>query len=172
MKILVITFLFLVLSQVLNAEEKLNEFLKETNFEKLEGKAPDFKLVTTKNDTISLESFKGNFLLIHFWATWCKPCRKEIPEFEKLNKDFEKIEAKILGVSIDSQKDSLKAIKFANKFSFTNSLVISGEISEDYWSWGIPTTILVSKEGVLLGRVRGVVNWRKFSESFKDFLQK
>lgn len=153
-------------------DKMLNEFLKETNFEKLEGNAPDFKLTTTQNDTISLESFKGKFLLIHFWATWCKPCRKEMPEFEKLNKDFEETDAEILGVSIDSSNDSLKAIEFANKFLFTNTLAISGSISENYWSWGIPTTILISKEGELLGRIRGAVNWEKFSTSLKKYLTK
>lgn len=172
MKKIITAFLFLIFSQTFAGDKGLDDFFEKTGFEKLKGKAPNFHLITTTNDTISLESFEGKFLLVHFWATWCKPCRKEMPEFAELEEELKNVDIEVLGVSIDSKSDSLQAVEFAERFSFPNALAISGEISEDYWAWGIPTTILISEEGMLLGRVRGVINWNNFSSLFKEYLSK
>jgi thiol-disulfide isomerase/thioredoxin len=142
--------------------QEIRTYFSELGIEILsDGKAPIFKLETLQGDTLSLENFYGELLILHFWATWCKPCRREMPELEQLHRQLANKPVTILGISIDNENDGLKvenALKEINA-SFSNALSSSGKISKDYWAWGIPTSYFVDKEGRLLGRIRGNVEW-------------
>jgi peroxiredoxin len=139
----------------------LKSYFRELNIESLSGEAPHFGLVTLSGDTISLERFKGSLLILHVWATWCQPCRKELPALEKLHLQVKNLPVSVLGISIDQPKDSLQislAVK-AMKLTFPNAAAFSGTISADYWTWGIPVTYLIDENSRFLGRVRGAGKW-------------
>jgi thiol-disulfide isomerase/thioredoxin len=100
--------------------QEIRTYFSELGIEILsDGKAPIFKLETLQGDTLSLENFYGELLILHFWATWCKPCRREMPELEQLHRQLANKPVTILGISIDNENDGLKvenALKEINKF--------------------------------------------------------
>ena len=146
----------------LGAQPKhLNSYFKKLNIESLSGEAPHFELITLSGDTISLERYKGELLILHVWATWCQPCRQELPALEGLQSQIKNLPVSVLGISIDQQRDSLKISLAVRemKLTFPNAAAFSGTISTDYWAWGIPVTCLIDENSRFIGRVRGAGKW-------------
>lgn len=121
--------------------------------------APDFSLELQSNakpsgDFVKLSDYKGKALFLHFWATWCPPCKVELPHMEKLS---QKIQAKgsdskivFLAICISDSQKSFSSFMEKNKYTFTGGLDASGAIARKYGIQGIPTSILISPEGKIL----------------------
>jgi peroxiredoxin len=155
----------LVVASVLPAmtrNKKVDKLFSELQIEKLsEEAAPDFKLTTLDGDTISLRNNQNKLIILHFWATWCKPCRKEMPELENLAQKLNGLPVTILGISIDEATDSNKVKQAVGELgiSFPIAAKYTGKISDVYWTWGIPATYLVGASGKILGRMLGPRRW-------------
>tara|TARA_A100001037_G_C14642209_1_gene410676 strand:+ start:53 stop:556 length:504 start_codon:yes stop_codon:yes gene_type:complete len=136
-----------------------------------------------KIDTLKLRDISGNeliysnktnkILLINFWATWCSPCIKEIPELLKLEKEFEN-EIKVVFISVD-QNPSKVVPKFLKKNNLTDLVVFNDQNLSTAESLGVkimPTTIIVNKNFEEIARITGYINWLdKDSKKFiKDIL--
>ncbi len=113
-----------------------------------------------------LEKKDDKIYVINFWATWCAPCVKELPYFEKINKDYADKNVKVLLVSLDFPKQvEKKLIPFINRKKLQSDVVFFNDINEDFWikaideSWSgaIPATIIYNK------------NKRKFYEQSFDY---
>ncbi len=133
--------------------------------------APLFSYPNKEGDkTYGPDSFKGKYLLIDFWASWCGPCRKEIPNLRKEYDKYHKQGLEILSVSIDSKKDKwLKAID-EEKMPWTQILAPESgkDIMKTYQFSGIPYIILLDKEGKILAKnLRGKKLSDKLTEIFK-----
>ncbi|MFA5782161.1 MAG: TlpA disulfide reductase family protein [Bacteroidales bacterium] len=150
----------------MEAEKQLAENKLDVGF-----KAPDFKLETPDGKSVSLSSFKGKFVLIDFWASWCAPCRQENPKMIKLYKQYKDKDFTILGVSLDRDKDSwINAIK-------TDKLIWTQISDLKYWDSPvaklynvrtIPYSILIDKEGKILAKgLRG----EKLAEKIKEVVK-
>ncbi len=124
---------------------------------------PPFRLVTLNGDTISPKGLRGKVVVLHFWATWCKPCRTEMPALEALyNKVKEQhLPVVFVGISIDRPKDADKIPHALQKMGITFPIApaFSGTIPGDYWTWGIPVTYIISPSGKLVGRIMGTRDW-------------
>ncbi|MEO9886186.1 MAG: TlpA disulfide reductase family protein [Balneola sp.] len=82
-------------------------------FELTQNEIPNFRLKNLDNRTVSYNQIKGeNLTVIDFWATWCKPCVKSIPEFVKMDKEFEDDQVKFIGISIDGPRNKAKVKPF------------------------------------------------------------
>ena len=116
------------------------------------GELPDGK-------TVRLEDYQGRFVLLNFWATWCLPCLKEMPEFEKVFQEMG--EEKLVVLAVGMGEDTGKISKFAEKYGFTFPLLADPdmEITRLYGVKNIPVTYLINPEGVILGRALGVRDW-------------
>lgn len=164
---------FILTSVRVGAQEKsLKSYFAEFNVEVLSEKsAPEFHLRTVAGDTVSLATMKGQIVILHFWATWCKPCRHEMPLLEKLFKESHEMTVSILGIFIDDKKDSLKILPALKEMgiTFPNAPAFSGEISKAYWTWGIPVTYIIDPQGQFIGRLRSGRDWA--SPEMKTFLR-
>lgn len=118
-------------------------------------KAPNFTLEDTTGKPVSLNDFRGNYLLLDFWASWCGPCRRENPNVVKMYKKFNDKGFEVLGVSLDSKRDKwLKAIEEDN-LTWTHVSELKGWDSKAgklYGVMSIPHTVLINKEGVIVAK--------------------
>lgn len=124
---------------------------------------PPFRLVTLAGDTLSPDRFRGQIVLLHFWATWCKPCRTEMPALEALHQKVraQHLPVVIVGISIDRSKNADKIPPALREMGITFPIAaaFSGSIPDAYWTWGIPVTYIITPSGKLLGRIMGTRDW-------------
>lgn len=109
--------------------------------------------------TVSLKDFRGKLVLLNFWATWCEPCREEMPAMERLYQEFKDKGFVVLAVDVkDRQKD---AQAFVKELKLTYPVVFDpeGRAGLLYGAWGLPTTYLIGRTGFGLARLWGPANW-------------
>lgn len=122
--------------------------------------APDFTLADLGGKKVSLSSFKGTVVLLNFWATWCGPCRAEMPALNKLYLDLRDKGLAVLAVSVDDSEKSVRAFMKQRKFSFPVLMDTEKEVSFDsYAVMGLPTTVLVDKKGMIAETIIGEREW-------------
>lgn len=129
--------------------------------------APDFTLKTLQGDTFTLSDHEGKVVVINIWATWCGPCRKEIPDFIELQ---EEMKEKVLFVGVSVDEEGWKAVRpFARKYEFNYPLVVdNGVVEQSYGPFrGIPTTFIINKRG----QVEYIAPGRVTKEMIKPALQ-
>lgn len=109
--------------------------------------APDFTLPNQHGESVSLSEQRGKVVLINFWASWCAPCRQEMPKMEAMYNKYEPEQFEILAVNIGDQAD--RAIKLASELglSFPVLFDTNGEVGRRYNIQSMPTTIIVDQEG-------------------------
>lgn len=137
--------------------------------------APNFSLLDQNDQTVTLEDFKGKYVLLDFWATWCKPCIQEIPYIDKLHKaiDSEKIE--VISICVDKNTDVQKSLwkKIIKKHNAQWTQVYEGSEGtlRNYKIEGFPTLILINPEGEIIERgpsLRGPNNINVVSKYMSD----
>ncbi len=120
---------------------------------------PDFTLPDPAGKKISLKDFRGKLVFLNFWASWCLPCREEMPAMERLYKEFKDKNFVILAVNVkDKRKD---ALAFIQELKLTYPVVFDpdGQVGLLYGAWGVPTTYLIGPKGEGLARVWGPAEW-------------
>lgn len=116
--------------------------------------APDFKIPDTKDDTVQLSDFKGKYILIDFWASWCAPCRASNPALLEAYNLFKYRDFTIIGISVDKQKDRwLKAIEEDGLIWINlSNLEGWGEISTLYGVKAVPQNFLLDPQGIIIDK--------------------
>ena len=150
---------FLLIGQdsllTLSQKNAVKKALKDIN------KAPDFTLTAMNDSIYTLSELEGKVVLINFWATWCGPCRMEIPEFNELQKNYHEKGLEILGISIDDNKKQLK--NFAKSFAVDYPLLYGSardmnKVMKDYGGvYAVPSSFLVGKEGSIIWSYPGAI---------------
>jgi peroxiredoxin len=122
--------------------------------------APPFTLRNLEGNHVSLHSFRGQVVVVNFWATWCVPCRIEMPSFENLYRRFRSEGLTVLAVSLDKGADQ-KVRDFVEEYqlSFPVLLDSEGKAEKRYPSISIPFTFVIDKTGRVVARVDGAKNW-------------
>ena len=123
-------------------------------------KAPNFTFPDIHGKEVSLSEYRGKVVLVNVWATWCPPCRKEMPSMQKLYDKFKGGNFEILAVSIDSQGREVVA-PLIEKMNLTfPALLDPGEtIKPLYGITGVPESFIIDKDGVLVEKIIGPINW-------------
>lgn len=113
--------------------------------------APDFSLETLEGTTVSLAEYRGRPVLINFWASWCPPCRSEMPAMEKMYREFKSTGFEILAVNVTNQDRLSDARTFVSQhqLSFPIPLDRTGEVSELYQISSLPTSFFVDEQGII-----------------------
>ena len=129
--------------------------------------APDFSLRNLKGNYESLDSFRGQVVVLNFWATWCAPCRVEMPSFEKLYRRYRSEGVAVLAVTLDKNAGpKIKSFVDEYELSFPILLDEEGEVERLYPSMTIPFTYVIDREGRVVARVDGAKNWES-NETFE-----
>jgi thiol-disulfide isomerase/thioredoxin len=139
--------------------------------EKIPRPAVDFFVKSTDGQRISLSKLKGKVVVVNFWATWCPPCREEIPGFNEVYEKYRNQGLEIIGLSIEQGKES-EVISFTrtNKMSYPVSIA-SPELIEDYGPIDlIPTTFIVNKDGDIVYKQVGSISSSQLESIIKPLL--
>lgn len=137
-------------------------------------KAADFKLEQLNGTTLSLDQLKGKVVFLNIWATWCGPCREEMPSMETLydemkgNKDFV-----MLAVSQDTKGRSVVAPYIAQYgYNFTVLLDPENKVGESYDVSGVPETFIINRNGRIVAHHMGAFDWSRpdVKEALKELL--
>ncbi|HZR45283.1 MAG TPA: redoxin domain-containing protein [Candidatus Manganitrophaceae bacterium] len=122
--------------------------------------APDFRIKNLKGGLTSLSQHRGKVVLINFWATWCEPCRAEMPSMEELYSNYSRNDFEILAVSIDTTGEPPVHL-FIEDFGFTFPVLMDEEftVNDHYQVRVVPTSILVDRKGVIARRLLGAKDW-------------
>lgn len=137
--------------------ETRNKIIKkyeEAKQKQLTGKAPDFTLPDIKGKKVKLSDYEGKYLLIDFWASWCKPCRMKIKELKKEYDRLQKLGVEVIAISCDQKKeDWLKAVEEdqpAWKQLLVDKEINGSDTADDYKVEFLPTLYLISPDGIVL----------------------
>jgi len=119
----------------------------------------DFTLQFLSGGSAALSSYKGKVVILNFWATWCPPCREEMPSMETLYQRYKNNGFEMLAVNIRENTDTVRQFIQRNNYNFPIMLDLDGRVNANYGVISIPTTFIINKEGRMVGRVIGSIYW-------------
>ena len=122
--------------------------------------APDFQLEDTKGNQVSLTALRGKVVLVNFWATWCPPCREEMPSMEKLNQlmagdDF-------VMLAVNAEKDGRTVVPaFLEKAPYSFTILYDDEavVQTLYGVYKFPESFIIRKDGTIAEKIVGPIDW-------------
>lgn len=136
--------------------------------------APDFSVKDLNGKEVRLSTLKGKVVMVNFWATWCPPCKEEIPSLMKLNKSMEGKPFQMLAISIDDGgKEIVERYFRVSGNSLPAYLDTDGNVSRLYGTTGVPETFIVDRNGLIQKKVVGGMDWNsKEVLAYLDELEK
>ena len=134
--------------------------------------APSYAARNLQGDSVTLASLRGKPVLLNVWATWCLPCKEEIPYLQTLHEKHGAEGLQIIGVSIDARGDETKITNFASDFRMTYPIWRDPDekVNARFLAIGVPSTYLIDRNGVLLWKHLGTL--RASSAGFQEALSK
>jgi peroxiredoxin len=109
--------------------------------------APDFTLKSKENGNIKLSEQRGNIVLVNFWASWCGPCRDELPEMEALYQEYQDLGFEILAINVDDEASKADVLLDDIEVSFPVLYDTLGDVSKLYDVNAMPTTVMIDRDG-------------------------
>ena len=132
-------------------------------------KAPGFDAMDLRsNRPVTVDDYRGKVVLLNIWATWCPPCRDEMPSMERLHKKLAGTDFRIAAVSVDGdvfypaeQKGPTEIMAFAGQLGLTFDILHdqSGAIRRAYDIFGVPESFVIDRDGVIVKRIIGAADW-------------
>lgn len=133
--------------------------------------APDFTLSDLDGNWFRLSDLRGKVVFVNFWATWCPPCRAEMPEMEAVYQEYKDKNVVVVGVDISESEDEVRQFVGEGGYNWTFVIDTTGVVMESYDITAIPTSIFIDREGVIRAVNIGAMNKRgmeaKLAEAMK-----
>ena len=122
-------------------------------------RAPSFALDDLSAKRVSLKDLRGKVVFLNFWATWCVPCRQEMPTMEKLQREMKEQGLEVVAINIRESKREVQ--KFIGELGLTFQILLDkdGKVSEEYGAWAIPLSYFINRKGEFVGKVDGPREW-------------
>jgi len=143
--------------QILNQDEK-------PAGAKVGAPAADFTLEDLEGNKVSLSDYKGKKVFLNFWATWCEPCKQEMPEMEKIHETYEDVV--VLAINLDTEKD-IQGFMDEHGLTFQALLDVDEEVNDQYEVVSIPTSFFIDEEGIIRKKIVGVLDYEKMEENIE-----
>lgn len=135
--------------------------------------AIDFELEDMQGVLRKLSSYRGKIVFLNFWATWCGPCRIEMPSMQRVYEEF-KGEGLVI-VAVDLREDREQVKRFLDQYGLTFPVLLdkTGRVGATYGARAIPTTYLIDRKGYIIGRAIGAREWdtREMKSFFQEILK-
>lgn len=141
----------------LPVENSNDKIAMENSQTPIKEKAIDFKLKDLNGNDVSLNDFKGKNVLLNFWATWCPPCKAEMPDMEKFYQENKNSDLVILAVNLGEDKQTVKSFIDKNKYNFNILLDSDQDVAIKYNIVSIPTSFFIDKESNIVSRKIGAM---------------
>ena len=142
-----------------------------SNVESADKKATDFSLENINNRTVRLSDYENKVIILNFFATWCPPCRSEIPDFVELMDEYGDKDFVIIGVSVDKTGMS-EVKKFAGEYNINYPVLLDDGLASNAYGpiRSIPTTFIIDKNGNIVDKIIGAREKDYFEDAIKPLL--
>jgi cytochrome c biogenesis protein CcmG/thiol:disulfide interchange protein DsbE len=171
---LLLSFSVSVISYAGNVEKLISSESKSNLSTEKEGdKAPNFSLKSVDGKTVKLSDYKGKIVIIDFWATWCPPCRRGVPDLISIQKEFKK-DVVVIGISLDREKTIKDVPGFIKDYGINYPVVYGDDqVTVDYGGIrSIPTSFVIDRKGNVVDSHIGLVPKEVFTDKVKELLNK
>ena len=144
-----------------NASNELTRLLRSARIQTVNQRIEpiNFTLPFLEGESAALSAFKGKVVILNFWATWCPPCRDEMPSMEILYQRYKDNGLEMLAVNLRENINTVQQFIKTNNYTFPIPLDLDGRVSSQYGITSIPTTYIIDKDGKIIGRVVGSIHW-------------
>lgn len=130
--------------------------------ESLADEVPRFSLTPAGGGTaLDNAALKGRTVLLHFWATWCTPCKEELPALDALATHLDPARYAVVLVAIDTNATAAEVLAYAEGLGVRLPVYVAaaGGVDDSFWGWGLPVSYLIDAQGRFIGRLRGPRAW-------------
>jgi len=136
--------------------------------------APNFQLQDINGKTVSLSDYRGKVVLVNFWATWCPPCRAEMPAMQRLNDKMAGLDFVMLAVNVEPDGEhTVPSFLQGKSYTFPILLDLGAKAQNRYGVFRFPETFIIGKDGVILNHILGAREWDDSSTvDYLSFLAK
>lgn len=148
-------------AQQQSARAAVDDLFRKAGISKINqaGAAADFTLRDVNGNAVTLSGYRGNLVFLNFWATWCGPCREEMPSMERLYRQLGGQGLAMLAVNEKESSDQVMNFMRSYGLSFPALLDSNGKVSSAYRVWGLPTTYLIDANGRTVAMKSGPKEW-------------
>jgi thiol-disulfide isomerase/thioredoxin len=137
-----------------------------------ENKAPDFTLTSLAGDKISLSDFKGKIVIVDFWATWCPPCRRGIPDLISIQNKY-KNKVAVIGISLDRENTKAGVPSFVKKMGINYPIVyFTDKVINDFGGVNaIPTSFIIDQKGNIVSKMVGLYPKSEYEKQLENLIK-
>lgn len=139
--------------------------IAELGAETADRRAPDWSLPTEKGGQLSLQDLRGKVIFLNFWASWCAPCREEMPSMENLARKYQDRDLVMVAISQDEDPEQMRGFlrRFMPNGDWTMQIPMdpSGQISQSYGTKLLPETYIIDREGQIVARFVNKYDWNR-----------
>lgn len=155
-----VLFFFSAESLATAESQELDRLLGDMGVIKMVQALPvEIRLKNLNGQPVSLSDFRGKIVFLNFWTTWCYACRIEMPDMEKLHQKFKNKDFAMVSINLQESASQVKQFFKDFKLTFTALLDSDGEVGAHFMITSIPTTFILDKEGIIIGKVMGPREW-------------
>lgn len=133
--------------------------------------APDFELADLNGNVVRLSDFRGSIVIVNFWATWCPPCKVEMPHMEKFYQDYKDRDVVVLAVNLATiEKRDSDVYTFAEEYGLELPILLDaeGRLKEQYRITAYPTTYFIDQEGVIRQKYPGAIDYEVMKKTLQQ----
>ena len=167
---IIIFLLFAFYTSFLLGAETVSQLANKLGLQMFEPgvEAPDFELDFLDGERRALSSYRGKVVFLNFWATWCPPCRQEMPSMQELYQRYSN--AGLVVIAVDLQESVETVRNFVNDFKLTFPVALdsNGRVAAMYGARSIPTTYIIDRNGMVLAGAIGARDWAS-DDSYRYF---
>src|SRR5579885_3622036 len=169
---IIVVVVAIVVALMLVAGVRMAHRPKQSGSSQMKGDvAPDFALQSLDGKTVHLSDYRGKAVLLNFWATWCAPCKIEMPWFVELQKQYGPQGLQIIGVALDSDPPDVK--KFITDIGVNYVVLIGNDKVGNLYGGvqGLPTTFYIGRDGKVVSRAFGLISHREIEQNIQAALK-